>query len=98
MGRLFQGGPPLLWLKTGGGTAARCNPGDPCACHVGIPARVSGCPDPSGSVACQPYAGRSWKHSSSYDLKELEMYSRNMVDILIMDVPYISSAIFPCNS
>lgn len=72
-------------------------PGDPCAFRVGIPARVSGCPDLSGSVAC-PALRREELEALflPYDLKRLEMYSRNMVDYhLIMDmIPAISRLYF----
>lgn len=75
-------------------------PGDHCVCDPGIPVRpatVSGCPDLSGSVACTALSREELEALFlSYDLKRLEMYSRNMVDYhLIMDlIPAISRMYF----
>lgn len=63
-GQALSGGPPLLWLKTGGGTAG---------CHPGTLVRAvwefrQGCRADLMRLALshvQPYAGRSWKHSFS---------------------------------
>ena len=55
------------------------------------------CPDPSGSVACAALRREELEGLFlPYDLKRLEMYSRNMVDYhLIMDmIPAISRMYF----
>lgn len=66
MGRqALSGGPPLLWLKTGGGTAAGCHPGTFVRAMWEF---QQGCRAALTRLALshvQPYAGRSWKHSSS---------------------------------
>lgn len=75
-------------------------PGDCCECHLGIssdPARALGSPDSSGSVACPALCREELEALFlPYDLKRLEMYSRNMVDYhLIMDmIPAVSRMYF----
>lgn len=65
--------------------------------HVCYLAKASGCPDLSGSVPCIALSREELDALFlSYDLKRLEMYSRNMVDYhLIMDlIPAISRLYF----
>lgn len=98
VGRHFQVAPFLLWPKA---------PRRPFECLPGTgrvlsgnpisPWTASGCPDLSGSVPCAALHQEELEALFlPYDLKRLEMYSRNMVDYhLIMDlIPAVSRMYF----
>lgn len=101
-GQAPSGGPSLSCsapAETCGGAAVRCRPGTGCVLsgNLSDPGRALGCPDLPGSV---PWAALYREELEAlflpYDLKRLEMYSRNMVDYhLIMDmIPAISRMYF----
>lgn len=98
VGRHFQVAPLLLWLKAMW-RLLKCHMGTGCVLSGNpiSPWRASGCPDLSGSVPCAALHQEELEALFlPYDLKRLEMYSRNMVDYhLIMDmIPAISRMYF----
>lgn len=91
--------PALLQPKPVEEQLLGCRPGTGCVLSGDLsdPGRAPGCPDLPGSV---PWAALHREELEAlflpYDLKRLEMYSRNMVDYhLIMDmIPAISRMYF----